>query len=320
MLAADKNQLVAGVRKRALEIREKELRFFVERYPNRATQASVVAGFAFAGLVELEVPEECDSVPQFFQGANNTMDPESIFVWTGGVCAATSFYYVFDAMAMAFALYTVCVASFCVVYGHRLALQGPQGSVQRSVAVMVKQRRGLYTAFGASMLSLVLAGVMMAWVKMGQAAMLVTLIFFAFFTILVYKFRQILKLFAIPESEKVTGEVRLVGDEHGEVDLAALNADGSAGGLATTLGATPRSDAAPSSSDAAATPRSTVGALAALRHASSKSAVALSAKSGKTDDGSVLLAGSGAPLPRSREGSLLERLGAGLGLSAKEPP
>ena len=90
--------------------------------------------------------------------------------------------------------------------------------------------------------------------------------------------------------------------------------------LATTLGATPRSDAAPSSSDAAATPRSTVGALAALRHASSKSAVALSAKSGKTDDGSVLLAGSGAPLPRSREGSLLERLGAGLGLSAKEPP
>ena len=117
----------------------------------------------------------------------------------------------------------------------------------------------------------------------------------------------------------MTGEVRLVGDEHGEVDLAALNADGSAGGLATTLGATPRSDAAPSSSDAA-TPRSTVGALAALRHASSKSAVALSAKSGKTDDGSVLLAGNGAPLPRSREGSLLERLGAGIGLSAKEPP
>ena len=147
--------------------------------------------------------------------------------------------------------------------------------------------------------------------------MLVTLIFFSFFTILVYKFRQILKLFAIPESEKVTGEVRLVGDEHGEVDLAALNADGSAGGLATTLGATPRSDAAPSD---AVTPRSTVGALAALRHASSKSAVALSVKSGKTDDGSVLLAGSGAPLPRSREGSLLERLGAGLGLSAKEPP
>ena len=53
MLAADKNQLVAGVRKHALEIREKELRFFVERYTNLATQASVVAGFAFDGLVEL---------------------------------------------------------------------------------------------------------------------------------------------------------------------------------------------------------------------------------------------------------------------------
>ena len=82
-------------------------------------------------------------------------------------------YYIFDAAAMAFALYTVCVASFCTVYGHRLALQGPTGSVKKSVAVMKKQLQGLYRTFGLSMFSLVMAGVMMAWVKMGQAAALV---------------------------------------------------------------------------------------------------------------------------------------------------
>ena len=40
--------------------------------------------------------------------------------------------------------------------------------MKKSVAVMKKQLQGLYRAFGASMFSLVMAGVMMAWVKMGQ--------------------------------------------------------------------------------------------------------------------------------------------------------
>ena len=41
---------------KALEIREKELRFFVERYTNLATQASVVAGFAFDGRRRRRTP------------------------------------------------------------------------------------------------------------------------------------------------------------------------------------------------------------------------------------------------------------------------
>jgi len=126
---------------------------------------------------------------------------------------------------MAFALYTVCVASFCTVYGHRLALQGPTGSVKKSVAVMKKQLQGLYRTFGLSMFSLVMAGVMMAWVKMGQAAALVTFVFIAFFVLLLYKFSVIYKLFYIPEHLTVTGELKLsqVGNPTGgEIDLAEL--------------------------------------------------------------------------------------------------
>ena len=98
MLQADKQVLLAGVKRNALELRQRELEFNVERFTNLATQASVIAGFSFESLVELEVPE-------------NTH-------WF-----LSSAYFVFGASAMALSLYVLCVASFACVYGHRLALQ-----------------------------------------------------------------------------------------------------------------------------------------------------------------------------------------------------
>ena len=56
--------------------------------------------------------------------------------------AVVSVYYIAASSTMALSLYTVCVSSFATVYGHRLALQGPTGSVDRAVAVMMKQRTG----------------------------------------------------------------------------------------------------------------------------------------------------------------------------------
>ena len=49
--------------------------------------------------------------------------------------AVVSVYYIAASSTMALSLYTVCVSSFATVYGHRLALQGPTGSVDRAVAV-----------------------------------------------------------------------------------------------------------------------------------------------------------------------------------------
>ncbi len=86
MLQADKQVLLAGVKRNALELRQRELEFHVERYTNLATQASVVAGFSFESLVELEVPE----------GTNPLL---------------SSFYFVFGSAAMALASYVLCAAS-----------------------------------------------------------------------------------------------------------------------------------------------------------------------------------------------------------------
>ena len=124
---------------------------------------------------------------------------------------------------MAFALYTVCVASFATVYGHRLALQGPTGSVERAVAVMMKHRTSIFVSFALSMVSLITAACAMAWVKMGDAAAGVTGIFGVLFLLLVYKHQEMKYSFRIDPEEMVQGDVRLqVGVA--DVDIATLEA------------------------------------------------------------------------------------------------
>ncbi|EOD07708.1 hypothetical protein EMIHUDRAFT_453284 [Emiliania huxleyi CCMP1516] len=184
MLAADKDRLVAALKQNALALRQKELDYYVERYSNIATQASIVAGFAFDSL---------------------------------------TVYYGSASLTMALALYTVCVASFATVYGHRLALQGPTGSVERAVAVMMKQRHSIFVTYGLSLLSLVVAAITMSWIKMGVAATFVSGIFLALLLGLVRKHQQMKALFRIPQEHMVQGDVRLfAGAEH--VDVSRLEA------------------------------------------------------------------------------------------------
>ena len=155
MLQADKQVLLAGVKRNALELRQRELEFHVERFTNLATQASVVAGFSFESLVELEVPE----------GTNPLLSAS---------------YFVCGASAMALALYVLCVASFATVWGHRLALQGPHGSLERAVHILIDHRVHIFATAAMSLFFLVCAAVLMAWIKMGAAASLVSLIFVLF--------------------------------------------------------------------------------------------------------------------------------------------
>jgi len=167
MLAADKDRLVAALKQNALALRQKELDYYVERYSNIATQASIVAGFAFDSLVELEISDDMRAA--LAPGGR----------WKAELRWMETVYYGSASLTMALALYTVCVASFATVYGHRLALQGPTGSVERAVAVMMKQRHSIFVTYGLSLLSLVVAAITMSWIKMGVAATFVSGIFLA---------------------------------------------------------------------------------------------------------------------------------------------
>lgn len=199
MLAADKDTLLAKAKQTALQLRHKELDYYIERYSNLATQSSILAGFAFDSLVEIDIKDD---------GHAKWVEP--VF-FTAGSCT------------MAFALYTLCVASFATVYGHRLALQGPTGSVERAVAVMMKSRTQIFVSFAMAMVSLIIAASAMAWVKMGHAAAGVTGVFGLLLVLLVCKHQQMKYAFRIEPEEMVQGDVRLqVGIA--DVDVSTLEA------------------------------------------------------------------------------------------------
>jgi len=208
MLAADKDRLIAGVKQNALQLRHKELDYYIERFSNLATQSSIIAGFAFDSLVELEVSREI---------------PHARWV--------ESVYYTAGSCTMAFALYTLCVSSFATVYGHRLALQGPTGSVERAVAVMMKSRTSIFVSFALSMFCLIIAASAMAWVKMGDAAGVITGVFGLLLITLLYKHQQMKYAFMIEPEQMVQGDVRLqVGMS--DVDISTLEAGFGGGGAA----------------------------------------------------------------------------------------
>ena len=102
MLAADKDRLVARLKQNALTLRQKELEYYVERYSNITTQASILAGFAFDSLVELDITEAMEQT-----------------LTDRGLHWMQTAYYISASMTMAFALYTLCVSAFATVYGHR---------------------------------------------------------------------------------------------------------------------------------------------------------------------------------------------------------
>jgi MFS family permease len=218
MLAADKDKLIASAKQTALLLRHKELDYYIERYSNLATQSSILAGFAFDGLVELEIHQN---------GHPKWVEP--IF-YTAGSCT------------MAFALFTLCVSSFATVYGHRLALQGPTGSVERAVAVMMKHRTSIFVSFALAMVCLIIAATAMAWIKMGDAAAGVTGVFGVLLLSLVYKHQEMKFSFRIDPEQMVQGDVRLhVGVA--DVDIATLEAGFGGGGSYGGEGMDPQASA-----------------------------------------------------------------------------
>ena len=98
MLEADKSAFMATLQQRTIEIRKKELDFYLERYANLTSIASIIAGFAFAGLATTRIPTSASKL------------------LAGG-------YWVVGSLCFLTSTYVVVVASFSAVYGQRLALQ-----------------------------------------------------------------------------------------------------------------------------------------------------------------------------------------------------
>ena len=122
----------------------------------------------------LEAPQRADPLRERRDIAELTAPAEvELEVPEGTHWLLSAGYFVFGSSAMALSRYVLCVASFGVVFGHRLALQGPHGSLEKAVHILIEHRMHIFTTAGASLVCLVGAAVLMSWIKMGAASSVV---------------------------------------------------------------------------------------------------------------------------------------------------
>jgi hypothetical protein len=140
MLHADKRALEQNLKMNLLKIREKELRFYTDNCVAVGTQASLLAGFAYSGLIQIVVPAG-----------------KSDLLVTAYLCATVT--------AMGFELIAVMNAMLCSMLGPGLALRGPDGSMHRAVDEMLEEYRLTFFFFGIGLVAFHISAILFAWVE-----------------------------------------------------------------------------------------------------------------------------------------------------------
>lgn len=181
MLYADKRALETNLKVSLLKIREKELHFYTQNCIAIGTQAALLSGFAYAGIIQVDIPDT----------ANELL--KSCYL-----CVTTA--------AMGFELIAVLNSTLCSMMGPGLALRGPDGSMHRAVDGLMMEYRVTFLFFGLGLIAFHLSALLFAWLEFSPfvaMAMTVALVMFIY-----GMFRYTLRIynkFQLPPELMVTG-------------------------------------------------------------------------------------------------------------------
>ena len=154
MLFADKELLESELKKKAIVLQDKELAFYMNNSNVLATQASLLAGFSYGGLLKADF---------------------------NGIFASCAFmrivYYLVTGVAMGSALCCLMLSVLCNILAPGLALQGPAGSMKRAVDGMAEAQRWTTRIFLVSLFSFNFSGIFYAWIAFQEPSTAVLLTF-----------------------------------------------------------------------------------------------------------------------------------------------
>ena len=141
MLRAEQIALEQAAYQQLLQIREKELNYYVNNYNTFGTQAALLAGFTLSALTEIS-----------YEG---TLDLGLPFHISTAICLTAG-------------LHCVLTTTFVTVWGPGLALRGPKGSMVRAVEGMVKEKDMIFWSFGICAGAFGMLGITCSWVVMAD--------------------------------------------------------------------------------------------------------------------------------------------------------
>jgi len=151
MLTAEKQLLDANLRNELQLLRKLELKMLVDRYSNAIPAATLIAGFTFTGLVEMNLLTNDDL---------NTGGP-----W---VRPASNVFHLFAAVALATSIYAMAVCSVAMVLGQRLTVQATaQLTSKHEANVRELSRKFVFVllALAFALIGVIGAGICTIWVR-----------------------------------------------------------------------------------------------------------------------------------------------------------
>lgn len=141
MISADRNELETQVQRSTVAIREKELAAFTENFAVLSTQAVFLSGLGFGGITMTPI-----------------WLPEKMVVWQ-------ILFYTACTVGIGFNVLTMCITSWAMIFGPGLGIRGPKGSMSRAVKGMYAERRWALRFYLSGLVSMCIAGVLLAWLK-----------------------------------------------------------------------------------------------------------------------------------------------------------
>ena len=158
MIAADKDNLVTTLAQELLQVREKEMRFYMRNLKMVGTHAALLAGFAFTILSQYDFKVPDQGFLRYEWEYELGMWPEnSTYISEAEKRALVGFpewpwhvwvqqlsqlaHLLFTTAGMVLQLWTVYTCVVTNILGLHLALRGPEGSVDRAVRHMAQQNQ-----------------------------------------------------------------------------------------------------------------------------------------------------------------------------------
>jgi len=201
MLYADKRALETNLQVSLLKIRDKELQFYTQNCIAIGTQAALLSGFAYNGIIQVDIPSE-----------------SSDWLKTAYLCVTTS--------AMGFELIAVLNSTLCSMLGPGLALRGPDGSMHRAVDGLMLEYRLTFLFFTMGLVAFHVSALLFAWLEFSwPVALAMTCALLLFIYGMFRYFTRIYQRFALESDRYITGKF-----EFGESDTASSTPAGPSGG------------------------------------------------------------------------------------------
>jgi len=194
MLFADKRALETNLQVSLLKIREKELQFYTQNCIAIGTQAALLSGFAYNGIIQVDIPEESSDVLKALY-----------------LCVTTA--------AMGFELIAVLNSTLCSMLGPGLALRGPDGSMHRAVDGLMLEYRLTFVFFTMGLVAFHISALLFAWLEFSWPVALAMTLALVMFIWGMYKYgMRIYRRFALTGDGFITGKFE-IGDD-GTADAA----------------------------------------------------------------------------------------------------